>query len=164
MYKRQHQGLARDCVAYCDLAADRQQRANDIVRKRHALTVSRVNRRNSALADALHPAPKLAVGGSAWVHNSASTIRQGVKANTEANVLKVKLELNGTGPYKFLPVGPCASTETPDGWPLGDNLPYLDLPSDLPVRMLAGAWRWNAASPLPTPTTEVTCPTIYRRG
>ena len=89
-----HQSLARDHLAYCDLATDRQQRANDIVRKHHALTVSRVNRRNSALADALRPAPKFAVGGWAWVYNSASTIRQGVKANSDAKVLKAKLALN----------------------------------------------------------------------
>ena len=76
-----HQSLARAHLACCDLATDRQQRANDIVRKHHALTVSRVNRRNSALVDALRPAPKFAVGGWAWVYNSASTNRQGVKAN-----------------------------------------------------------------------------------
>ena len=38
-----HQSLARDHLAYCDLATDRQQRANDIVRKHHALTASRLN-------------------------------------------------------------------------------------------------------------------------
>ena len=127
-----HQSLARDHLAYCDLATDRQQRANDIVRKHHALTVSRVNRRNSALADALRPAPKFAVGGWAWVYNSASTIRQGIKANTDAKVVKAKLALNWTGPYKVLAVGPCSSAETPDGSSLGDNLLYLDLPSELP--------------------------------
>ena len=58
-----HQSLARDHLAYCDLAIDRQKRANDIVRAHHALTVSRVNRRNSALTDALRPAPNFAVGG-----------------------------------------------------------------------------------------------------
>ena len=62
-----HQSLARDHLACCDLATDGQQRANDIVRKHHALTVYRVNRRNSALADALRPAPKFVVGGWAWV-------------------------------------------------------------------------------------------------
>ena len=76
--------MARDHLAYCDQATDRQQRANGIVRKHHTLTVSRVNRRNSALADAVRPAPKFAVGGWAWVYNSASTVRQGVKANTDA--------------------------------------------------------------------------------
>ena len=70
-----HQSLARDRLAYYDLAKDRQQRANDIVRKHHALTVSRVNRRNSALADALRPTPKFSVGGWAWVDKPASTIR-----------------------------------------------------------------------------------------
>ena len=96
------------------------------------LTVSRVNRRNTALADALRPAPNFAVGGWAWVYNYASTVRQGVKANTDAKVLKAKPALNWTGQYKVLAVGPCSAAETPDGSPLGRNLLYLDLPSDLP--------------------------------
>ena len=79
--------LARDHLAYCDLATDRQKGANDIVRAHHALTVSRFNRRNYALADALRPAPNFAVGGRAWVYNTVSTIRQGVKANIDTKVL-----------------------------------------------------------------------------
>ena len=39
-----HQSLARDHLAYCDPASERQQRTNDIVREMHALTVSRVER------------------------------------------------------------------------------------------------------------------------
>ena len=66
------------------------------------------------------------------MYNSASTIRQGVKANTDAKALKAELALNWTGPYKVLAVGPCSSAETPDGSPLGDNLLCLDLPFDLP--------------------------------
>ena len=126
-----HQSLARDHLAYCDLATDRQKRANDIVRAHHVLTVSRVNRINSALTDALRPAPNFAVGGWAWVCSSASTIRQGVKANTDAKVLKAKLALNWTGPYEILTDGPCSAAEPPDGSPLGSNLLDLDLPSDL---------------------------------
>ena len=64
--------------------------------------------------------------------NSVSTIRDGVKANKDAKVLKAQHTLNWTGPYKVPAVGPCSSAETPDGSPLGDNLLYLDLPSDLP--------------------------------
>ena len=127
-----HQSLAHDHLAYCDLATDRQKHANDIVRAHHALTVSSVNRRNSALTDALRPAPNFAVGGWAWVYNSASTIRQGVKSNADAKVLKAKLALNLTGPYKILTVAPCSAAETPDVSPLGSNLLLLDLPSDLP--------------------------------
>ena len=70
-----HQSLARDHLAYCDLATDRQMRANDIVRVHHALTDSRINSRNSAPADALRPAPNFAVGSWAWTYNSVSTIR-----------------------------------------------------------------------------------------
>ena len=58
------QSLARDHVAYCDLATDRQQRAYDIVREHHTLTVYHVGRRNSALSDALRPVPSFAVGSS----------------------------------------------------------------------------------------------------
>ena len=62
-----HQSLARDHLAYCDLTTDRQQRAYDIVREHHALTVSRVERRNSALSDAQRTVPEFAVGGWVWV-------------------------------------------------------------------------------------------------
>ena len=55
-----------------------------------------------ATADALRPAPNFTVGGWASVHNSASTIRQRVKANTDAMLLKAILALNWTGPYKVL--------------------------------------------------------------
>ena len=91
-----------------------------------------MNRRNSAVADALRPVPKFAVVGWAWVYNSASTIRQGVTVNTDAKVRKAKLAFNCTGPYKVLAVGPCSSADIPDGPPIGDNLLCLDLPSDLP--------------------------------
>ena len=69
-----HQSLARDHMACCDLATDRQQRASDIVRKHHELTVFLLDRRNPALAGVLPPVPKFAVGGWAWVYNSASTL------------------------------------------------------------------------------------------
>ena len=127
-----HQRLARDHLAHCDLANYRQKRASDIVRAHHAPTVSRVNRRNSALADALRPAPNFDVSDWAWVDNSASTTRQGVKANADAKVFKAKPALNWTGPYKVLAVGPCSAAETPDRWPLGRKLLYFDLPSELP--------------------------------
>ena len=56
-YARGHQSLARDHLEYCDLAADRQRRAYALVRQQHALTVSRVELRNSALSDALKQLP-----------------------------------------------------------------------------------------------------------
>ena len=120
---------ARDDLTYCDLATDRQQPANDIVRAHHALTSSRVIHRNPAIADSLRSATNYVA--DAWVYNSASTIRQGVKANTDAEVLEPKLVLNCTGPCKILAVGPCGATETPDGSPLEDNLHHLDHLSDL---------------------------------
>ena len=57
-----HQSLARDHLAYCNLATDRQKkRANGIVLAYYTLTVSRVDRRNSAPTDALRPEAKLVI-------------------------------------------------------------------------------------------------------
>ena len=55
-----------------------------------------------------------------------------MKTDTDAKVLKAKLSLNWTGPYKVLAVGPCTPADTPDGSPLGAKLQYLGLPSDMP--------------------------------
>ena len=66
------------------------------------------------------------------MYNSAFTILQGVKANTDAKVVNAKLAFNWTGPYKILAAGPCSAGETPDGLPLGSNLLYFDLLSHLP--------------------------------
>ena len=57
-----HQSLARDHLAYCDVKTDRQQCAYDIVREHRSLTVSRVERRNSAPSDELRPVPEFTVG------------------------------------------------------------------------------------------------------
>ena len=159
-----HQSLARDHLVYCDMATDRKTRANDIVRAHHALTLSRLNRRNSALADALRPAPNFATGGWEWVHNSAYTIRQGVKANTDAEVPKVKLALNWTGPYKILAVG-TAPPPRPRTVRCSQatSLIWISRPT-CPVRTLVGAWQSSAANPAPTPTTVGICPHIYRRA
>ena len=87
-------------------------------------------RRISVLSDALREVPKFAVGGWVWVYNTAATIHQGAKTNTDANVLKAEISLNWTGPYKVLAVGPSTPVDTPDDFPLGDKLLYLGLPSD----------------------------------
>ena len=76
--------------------------AYDIVREHHALTLARMNRRNSALSEALRPVPKFAVGGSAGAYNTAATVPQGAKSDTDAKVLKAKVALNRTSPYKSL--------------------------------------------------------------
>ena len=54
------------------------------------------------------------------------------KAGMGTKVLKTKLALCWTGPYKILAVGPCACSDTPDGFPLGNKLLYLDLTTDMP--------------------------------
>ena len=63
-----------------------------------------------------------------------------MEANTDAKVLKAKLALNWTGPYKVLAVGPCSSAKTPDYSSHGDDL-YLNFISYLLVQVLAGVWR-----------------------
>ena len=126
-----YQNLDRDQLAYCDLARERQQRTYELVREQHALTVARVNGCNSALSDALLRRPQYAAGGWVWVYNTAATIRQGMRKDIDNKVLKEKLSLNWTGPFKIIAIGPSTATDTPDGRPLGDKLLYLDLPSNL---------------------------------
>ena len=125
------QNLGRDQLAYCDLARERQQRAYELVREQHALTVYRVYGRNSALSDALLRRPKYTAGGWVWVYNTAATIRQGLRKGADNKVLKEKLSLNWTGPFKMIAVGPSTASDTPDRRPVGDKLLYLDLPSNL---------------------------------
>ena len=108
-YARGHQSLARDHLEYCDLAADRQRRAYASVREQHALNISRVELRNSTLSDARKQLPIYTIGGWVWVYNAAATIPQGAKSGTDAKVLKEKLSLNWTGPFKILTVGPSPS-------------------------------------------------------
>lgn len=128
-----HQSLDRDNLAYCNLATERQQRAYTIVRDNYAITASRLARRNSKLLAAIK-LPHFEVGGWVWVYNSAATIRQGARKDTDDKVLKEKLSLLYTGPLKILAVGPAAPADTPDGRPLQDKLLFLDLPSDMPGR------------------------------
>ena len=127
-----HQSVAYDHLAYCDLESELQQRANNIVCQMHALKVSCVKRRNSALSDALRQVPNFDVGIWVWLCYTASAIRQGATTGTDANVLKTKFVLKWTGPYKVLAVGPRPSSDTPDGSPLWDKLLCLDLPTDMP--------------------------------
>ncbi|CAB1107450.1 unnamed protein product [Ectocarpus sp. CCAP 1310/34] len=126
-----HQSLDRDQLEYCNLAVDRQRRAYDLVREYNALKISRVERRNSSMLDAINKIPKFTVGAWAWVYNTAATIRQGARKDTDQQVLKAKFALSWTGPYNVLAVGPASAKDTPDGHPLAHKLLYLDLPSDL---------------------------------
>ena len=64
-----------------------------------------------AIADALRPVPKFALGCWAWMYNLASTTRRGVNANTNAKVLKAKLAFNWTAlttSYQLVPDPPSA--------------------------------------------------------
>ena len=145
-----HQNLDRDQLAYCDLAREHQQRAYELVREQHALTVARVNGRNSALSDALLRHPQYAADGWVWIYNTAATIRQGLRKGVDNKVLKGKLSLNWTGPFKNIAVGPAPAADTPDRRPLGDKLLYLDLPSNLSGP--AAKPRVTAARCKPAPT------------
>ena len=130
-YGGAHQSLDCDQLAYCDLAGERQQRAYDFVREQHALTVARVNGRNSPLSDAHLHRPKHAAGGWVWVYNTAATIHQGLRKGTDNKVLKDKLSLNSTGPFKIITAGPSSAADTFDGRSLGDRLLDIRPPSNL---------------------------------
>ena len=108
--------------AHQDLDRERQQCAYELVRDQHALTVARVNGRNSALSDALLRRPKYTAGGWVWVYNIAAIIRQGLRKGADNKVLKEKLSLNWTGPFKIIAVGPSSAADIPYGRPLGDKM------------------------------------------
>ena len=96
-YAQGHQSLARDQLEYCDLAADRQRRAYALVREQHAITVSRVERRNSAVSDAFKQRPTYTICNWVWIYNTASTIRLGAKSGTDAEVLKTTGQVRRLG-------------------------------------------------------------------
>ena len=108
-----------------------QQRACELVHEQHALTVARVNGRNSTLSDVLLHRPKYATGGWSWVCNTAATIRQGLRKGADSKVLKYNISLNWTGPFKIIKADLSPATNQPDGRPLGDKLLYVDLPPNL---------------------------------
>ena len=150
-----HQSLDRDHLAYSDLARERQQHAYELVREQHALTVARVKGRNSTLSDALLCRPKYVAGGWVWVYNTAATIRQGLHKGVDNKVLKEKLPLNWTGPFKIIAVGPSPAATQPDERPLGDKLLYFALPSNL---------SGPAAKPRVTVTRCKPCANPYDEG
>ena len=54
-----------------------------------------------------------------------------IAKSADNKVLKEKLSLNWTGPFKIVAVGPPSAADTPDGRPPGDKLLYLGLLSNL---------------------------------
>ena len=98
------------------------------------------------------------------MYNTAVTIRQGAKTDTDDKVLKTKLSLNWTGPYNVVAIGPCTPADTPDGSPVSAKRLHWIYPPTCPVRMLAGASQYNASSPVPTPTTMPTSRSIFQRS
>lgn len=109
-------------LGYVDLATVRQRRSIALVREQHALNVTRVERRNSSLSDGLKQLPIYAVGDWVGIYNTASTIRQGARAGTDGKVLKAKLLLKRTRPFKIIAAGPSPAEATPDGLPLTAKL------------------------------------------
>ena len=68
------------------------------------------------------PPPSCTIGGWTWDHNFAGIVREDAKAGTDAKVLKAKLALGSTGPFKILAGGPSQADAIPDGHPLGSKL------------------------------------------
>ena len=89
-----YQSLDRDHLAYCNLSAERQQRAYCLVHEHHAVTAARLTRRSNPIMDALRRSPLCTMGGWAWVYNSVATIRRDAKKDTDTTVLETKLSLN----------------------------------------------------------------------
>lgn len=123
------------------------------------LNVLKVERQTSAITDALQQWPVTTEGSWLWVYNSVPTIRQGSKpgeVDADAQVLKVKLSLNWTGPLKTLAVGP--EKVAPDIY--GHSPTSSSTRTCLqtcPVRTPKLACRSLAASRVRTRATKTTC-------
>ena len=89
-----------------------------------------------------------------WTCNTVATIRQEAKAGSDAKVIKAKLSLNWTGPFKI--GGPSPAGATPDGGPLAFKLLYLDLPNDMPGADTPCRVSLVRCKPCGTPTTATT--------
>ena len=157
-----HQSLNRNQLAYIDLATARQQRAYRAVRELDAIYVSRLDRRNAPLMDALRLLPPFSVNGWAWIYNFAATIRQGARKGTGAIVFKTKLSFNWINPFEILTVGPAPASAVPDGRPLHDKVLYFDLPSDMPGRAPSLASPFSAANHARTLTTLTAYQSTFR--
>ena len=88
-----HHCLHQHHLTYWNLATKRQQRAYRLVREQHAVTASRLARRNNPVMNAQRLSPPYTVGGLAWVYNSAATIHQGTNKDTDTTMLKTTLSL-----------------------------------------------------------------------
>ena len=84
--------------------------------------------------DDLHLCPPYSVGDWTWVYNSAATIHQGAKTNTDTTVGKTKLSLNWIGPFNVLTVDQAPASDVLDDRPLYSKLLFLDIPSGLQGR------------------------------
>ena len=157
-----YQSLDRDHLAYCDLARERQQRAYELVREQHALTVARINGRNSTLSDALLGRPKYVAGGWVWIYNTAATTRQGLRKGADNKVLREKLSLNWTGPSRLLLLVPLRHTANPTDGLSGTSYYTLTSPRTCLALPLSLASLWFAANLAPTRTTPATCLDTFR--
>ena len=89
----------------------------------HALTVSTWNGEPQPFRTACAKSSTSPWVIGVWMYVTASTIRQGAKAGTDAKVLRTKLALNWTEPARSLRLTPAP----PDGSPLVNILLYLGL-------------------------------------
>ena len=122
-----HTGGKQDQLLYLDIVRERQQRAFELVQESHLTAMSKIQRSNTKLLAILHKLPNFEVGNWVWIYNPQATVGLGVSEDNSH--LVTKLSLNWTGPYKILVVGPGLG---PDGQPVADKTPYLDLPTDMP--------------------------------
>ena len=111
------------------------------------------------------------VDSKAEIRSSATTLargarrkRPGARTDADAKVPKAKLCSTERAPEKssqLAPVPPVTS-RTASLWTLSSYIWIY--PPKCPARILAGAFRYHDASPVPTPTTMATCRSNCERG
>ena len=155
-----HQSFDRDHLVYCDLAREQQQHAYELMREQHALTVVRINGRNSTLSDALLRRPKYVAGGWVWVYNTAATIRQGLHKGVDNKVLKENYPSTRQYPSKSSLLVPLQRLPNPTGAHSETSCYTFTSRQTCPALLLNPASQGHDANLAPT-LTMWTCPDTF---
>ena len=100
-YSGAHESLARNQLAYQDLARNCRQLTFEFAWEDHSLTVTRIQGRNSSTSNGLRRRPKYRAGIWIWVYIAASTFRQCLLRCTDIDVLTERPHFTGKHPFEF---------------------------------------------------------------
>lgn len=162
-YDFRHQRLGRDELPYCDQARGRQQRVYEFVGELHALIV-RLEGRNFALINTVLLLSIFKVGDEVWVYNTAATIRQEARKNTDDMIFKAKVASSWIGPLQVLSVGRTSASASPDERLIRGKLCFVKRDPAFQIPSPSFAYPWPVANPASAATPPPICPEYIAAG